>query len=648
MDKTDYLRFSAYSIKDFITRKLSEDTKFTDQIYEGSNLAILIDLVSYMYQCLMFQLNNAASESMFSDTQIYENISRLVNLIGYHPKGLTPSKATFYLENDVDEESKANIFIPKYSYVDTKLVDKEGKRIYYSLTEKNGFKTTNDEVQEFQLTNGKWTLYPQRFTSSGSPFEEFQTTIGSNVNEKKLCANNMIDVYVGEYDNNTNTWEYKQWTKTEYEIFTNNNKEDVVNYVNIYDSKSEIYGLKLDENKNYVIKFGDGVVGKQLKSGDKICIFYLETNGLDGEINIESVPIGIDLKPIEQYSLTNEEYNQMILQGKEKGSQDLLNETNNKIELFLIEQSTKPKAEENVDEIRQNAPNWFKMGQRLVTADDYNYFMKNLIPVSIVDCKVQNNFEYCTSFYKWLYDLGLNGNNVQNKLRESNGRYYIDESKMVKYDYKFADPADANNVYIWTKLENGNIDSLKDYILENLYKVKMITQEVVLLNPINVQFAITAAPYDVVYKYLSEENEFDTEGDSYIEITLDDNTIYATTILQNEIEKIIIDFFSVQNNKLGSNIEYQNLLNKIYSISGIQRIRTIYNPKTSSQNIIIRDGLSFASWSGSYIDICEDLEVSNTTRSLLDFQFPTLYTKDISRRIKIIRKSINNINQIKY
>ena len=68
MNKTDYLRFSAYSIKDLITRKLSEDTKFTDQIYEGSNLAILIDLVSYMYQCLMFQLNNAASESMFSDT----------------------------------------------------------------------------------------------------------------------------------------------------------------------------------------------------------------------------------------------------------------------------------------------------------------------------------------------------------------------------------------------------------------------------------------------------------------------------------------------------------------------------------------------------------------------------------------------------
>jgi len=67
-EKTDFLRFSAYSIKDLITRKLSQDTKFTDQIYEGSNITILIDLCSYLYQCLMFQLNNAAAESMFSDT----------------------------------------------------------------------------------------------------------------------------------------------------------------------------------------------------------------------------------------------------------------------------------------------------------------------------------------------------------------------------------------------------------------------------------------------------------------------------------------------------------------------------------------------------------------------------------------------------
>lgn len=64
-EKTDFLKFNAYSIKDLIIRKLSEDSRFTDQIYEGSNLQVLIDLFSYMYQCMMYQLNNAASESMW-------------------------------------------------------------------------------------------------------------------------------------------------------------------------------------------------------------------------------------------------------------------------------------------------------------------------------------------------------------------------------------------------------------------------------------------------------------------------------------------------------------------------------------------------------------------------------------------------------
>jgi hypothetical protein len=82
--------------------------------------------------------------------------------------------------------------------------------------------------------------------------------------------------------------------------------------------------------------------------------------------------------------------------------------------------------------------------------------------------------------------MGLNGNNIERKIRQPNGRYYIDESKIIKQGYKFSDPSDINNVYIWTKLESGNVDVLKDYMLNNLKKFKMLTQQVVILNPINV------------------------------------------------------------------------------------------------------------------------------------------------------------------
>lgn len=67
-DNKQFLRFSAYSMKDYLTRKLTATTKYTDQVYEGSNIAILIDLCAYMYQCLVYQLNSAASEAMFADT----------------------------------------------------------------------------------------------------------------------------------------------------------------------------------------------------------------------------------------------------------------------------------------------------------------------------------------------------------------------------------------------------------------------------------------------------------------------------------------------------------------------------------------------------------------------------------------------------
>ena len=91
-------------------------------------MTILIDLVAYLYQCLVYQLNNAASESMFSDTQIYSNINRLVNLIGYNPRGCTPAQfpAIIYPTN------ARGAVIPMFSTLDTGKTDGNGKKILFS------------------------------------------------------------------------------------------------------------------------------------------------------------------------------------------------------------------------------------------------------------------------------------------------------------------------------------------------------------------------------------------------------------------------------------------------------------------------------------------------------------------------------------
>ena len=163
-NSTEYLRFSAYSLKELITRKLASETKFTDQVYEGSNLAILIDIVCYMYQCLLYNINNAASEAMWSDTQVYENINRLAKLVGYNPKGATPATVPFVPLKD-DLGLKPEVTIPKYATIDTKLTDENGKKIYYSTVEDTELSKESDNTVLFY--NGKWKLYKTVFVASG-------------------------------------------------------------------------------------------------------------------------------------------------------------------------------------------------------------------------------------------------------------------------------------------------------------------------------------------------------------------------------------------------------------------------------------------------------------------------------------------------
>lgn len=283
---SEYLRFSAYSIKEIITRKLSQDTKFTDQVYDGSNLNVLIDIISYMYQCLTYLLNKGASESMFSDTQIYENISRLVNLIGYNPKGCITPSCQFSFDNSQAAETGAvveNLYgkcIMPYSAIDTGIVDSNGKKVYYSTVEP--YYVNNDSQFSVQMVNGQWKMYNQVLVASGTAYDTFILDgLRSDAENNKYVVWPYIDVYIRKFDKATGKFSYTKWKYVTEGLFTDNNVE---NGTKIYSSNDKIYNLRLDENKVYQIKFGNGINGEMPNEGDEIIVFYLEGNGKDAEI----------------------------------------------------------------------------------------------------------------------------------------------------------------------------------------------------------------------------------------------------------------------------------------------------------------------------------------------------------------------------
>ena len=114
----DYLKWDANSLKRVITRKLSENPLFTDQIFEDSNLTTLVDVFSFMYDVLTYYLNHGASEAMFNDAQLFENLNRILKMWGYNPQGYTASQVdcVFFSEGDTDDAVNfIQVVLPKYT-----------------------------------------------------------------------------------------------------------------------------------------------------------------------------------------------------------------------------------------------------------------------------------------------------------------------------------------------------------------------------------------------------------------------------------------------------------------------------------------------------------------------------------------------------
>ena len=402
---------------------------------------------------------------------------------------------------------------------------------------------------------------------------------------------------------------------------------------------------------------------------------YLESNGPDGEIDIS----GLDLTKKKLYhsaqalDMPKSLYDQVLVKALGGENTENFYPITDYIAGKDYELDTATRAvskfskEESVQQIREQAPNWFKLGNRLITAKDYEYFVMNNQMVAecfsgyqIVDVKCMNNIKFAATFYKWLYQQGIRAGFPEG------GRHYFNSTFWQRTDYKYIDPADANNTYLWIKI--GDIDdsdqldvydvATTERALNNaLQPLKTLTTEIQLVKPVIVNFDICACK-DLEYArefYMSDDGAyFDEECESYIEVTLDDNALYVNNAIQQKIYDIIIEQFNVNRCKLGQNVDYAGITREIYAINGVQRIRTVFQPEDQTQTIYF-DGLAFASWSPVLDDLSSgqefvgvDLEVGNGSRQMLEFQFPRFVgAAKLKSRIKVIKRSLTTINTIK-
>ena len=68
-------------------------------------------------------------------------------------------------------------------------------------------------------------------------------------------------------------------------MFKKSENNDILTYSKLYDKSDNIFNVRLNSDKYYEIKFGDGISGSKLQTNDEVYVLYLQSNSLDTRID---------------------------------------------------------------------------------------------------------------------------------------------------------------------------------------------------------------------------------------------------------------------------------------------------------------------------------------------------------------------------
>lgn len=589
-----YIAFDALTLKDFIIDKLNKNEKFTDQIYEGSNLSSIIDIIAYSYHVLMFYLNSTASESTFTQATIYENINKIVNLVGYKPTGKHTSVCS--LSAIADSSLPINsYFIRKYSYF---LVND----IQYTFLKNVNFSKTTTDVESLQTINDSAILYQGTvqqypvYIASGSEFETLPVVVDNivDVDTEKFISEGSISVYVKE----KLTGKYYEYN----EVGT------------LYQAKSfdRIYDLRLNENGNYEIKFGNGIFGRRLNEGDEVVVYYILSDGSSGVISKNS----INGNKLFTYStgLFETIYTDTIF---DIDSELITSALASLITFTNPNNSTDIGQAETVEEMKKNTPMFVSSNLRLITSQDYTSFLNKNLNNLTQSIYVASNDEYINEYIKYFYGISVDPNKV---------------NRILLNQVNFADSCDFNNVnvfcvpsfknnednttppYLSTAFKNVIVDLTKEY--------KALGAEVIPRDPIYVAFKLGVTNSANLTPSIADACK--------LVIVRQSNNKIQKDVIKNKVVETIRDFFSPRKNKLGQTIFLSNLTSRLLEIVGVKSIYT----NNSVENINY-NGISFLAWNAIYPK--DDIIQINQDTALPFYKFPYLfYPNTISNFIEVI------------
>lgn len=311
---TDELDFE--TLKANLKTFLKSQNLFKDYDFEGSNLSVLLDLLTYNTYQNAFYLNQIGTE-MFLDTALLkESVSSHAKELNYVPRARGSSAAVVNLSvtGDATQGTKT---IPQYTTFEASV----GANTLTFSTDTD-IVAVNDGTGSFLANNisiYEGTLVTEFFEEDGNQNRFVISSANVDINS--------IDVTV----------------QTSSSDITNTSFTRATNLFNL-DPASTVFFVQPYGTNKYEIEFGNDVTGKSLDVGNIIRVRYRDSvaSAGDGAVNFTAADAAITTT--------------------------------------TVTKSTGGSERESIASIKFNAPRVFSTQDRAVTAEDYKSLIKTKFP----------------------------------------------------------------------------------------------------------------------------------------------------------------------------------------------------------------------------------------------------------------------------
>ena len=603
LPRNSYVAFDATSLKSLIKNRLDSNTTFTGQNFEASNMSAMIDIIAYSYHTLLFYLNQTATESMFSEAELYENMNRIVKSIDYKPIGFQTSVLTFEAKGTAS--LPANTYtVPRYSFFNI-------GGTYYSFSTDVTFTKTTDDLEQLKSFEQKYLLYQGQFkeyplfTANGEDYETKILLPGDDV----IIDHFNVNVFIKDID----TQKWREWERT----------------TSLYLEKSVArkFEIRLNENKRYELRFGNDKTGSKLNAGDQVAVYYLESGGKKGEIG----PNVLDRSRLSNYQSV--QFSTIFDEVKDANIKYLTQEQMLGLLFSNSNGSSNYYEGETVDDIRKNAPMLFGAQNRLVTRDDYEAYLKQNHNNIIKDVKVVNNWDYVDGHLKY---------NIETLKLDSSNR----DPRTLLNQVNFADACDFNNLYCYvvprikqSATSNPRANYLtpaqKSAIISGLRDKKTLGSEVIISDPVLV--AIDVCTYDPNSETLSPE----LSEASMLKIVRSNTSSRSFESIRSSVNSVITVYFD--NLMLQDPIDVSAIQNLILGIGDIASIST-YRTDTGQET----QGLNINIWNPIYPET--DIINTGAGATIPYYKYPYLHrATDFIKKIEVVAESaLSDISTSEY